>query len=186
MSIGNPVAGLISLAPMNALKDRLALAMEGPPKVTQSGLARAVKVAQSSVNGWLSGDSKSIRGGTLMMVARYLNVSPDWLANGKGQMRNTSLVESAIPVSVSTRRDAYAPEVIAEAEYWVRFEEGTGVQFQPVRRAERLMEFCQLVAESGGRLPPELAGQFIQLRQDAQGQDQHGNDASPRRRGKDK
>lgn len=68
------------------LKDRLKLAMDGPPKVQQVDLARAVGVAPPTVNDWLSGKSKSIRGQYLVKVARELGVSPDWLATGRGPM----------------------------------------------------------------------------------------------------
>lgn len=76
---------------MNAptlLKDRLELAMKGmdnPP--THAELARAAGVRQPSVHAWFSGGTKSLRGGTLLAVARALNVNPLWLDTGRGPMR---------------------------------------------------------------------------------------------------
>jgi len=76
------------------LKDRLRLAMDGPPRVPQVDLARACGVSGPTVNDWLSGKTQTIKGPYLLACARYLGVSADWLATGKGPMR--SLSESAI------------------------------------------------------------------------------------------
>lgn len=69
------------------LKDRLRLAMEGPPPVKQSALADACGISPVSVNDWLSGKSKSLRGKNLMAAANFLHVNPLWLASGRGPMR---------------------------------------------------------------------------------------------------
>lgn len=179
---------VISLAPMN-LKDRLAIAMEGPPRVTQASLARACKVSQPSVNDWLSGKSKTIRGATLLAVAKFLAVSPDWLATGKGPMRLNHTGQSsggASPhVPVSKLGEPLTAEVLAEAEYWVRFEEGSGAVFQPLRRAERLLELCREIAEAGGRLSPQRAAQLMAARaQELQGVGDEGRQLEERRRTK--
>lgn len=68
------------------LKDRLKLAMSSP-KVTNTALAAACKIAAPSVSDWLSGKTKSIEASNLLAAAKFLNVSPDWLAMGTGQMR---------------------------------------------------------------------------------------------------
>lgn len=73
--------------PESMLKDRLKAAMEGPPKVRQNALAKAVGVKPPTVNDWLSGKSQTIRGQYLVRVAKELGVSPDWLATGRGEMR---------------------------------------------------------------------------------------------------
>lgn len=84
---------------MNApplLKDRLALALssaEKPP--TQAELARAVGVKQPSVHAWFSGTTKSLRGSTLLAVARELNVRPQWLETGRGPMRPGGTVSAS-------------------------------------------------------------------------------------------
>ncbi len=54
--------------------------------LTQVELARACGVKPPSVNGWLSGKSKFLRGENLLKAARALRVSQDWLATGKGSM----------------------------------------------------------------------------------------------------
>lgn len=69
------------------MRERLAAAMDGPPPVSQAALARAVGIAQPTVNNWLSGQTKTIRGDLLILVANHLHVRPEWLANGTGPMR---------------------------------------------------------------------------------------------------
>lgn len=71
------------------LKDRLKAAMDGPPRVKQKDLAKAVGVSAPTVNDWLSGKSQSIRGQFLVRVAKELGVSADWLATGRGEMRSS-------------------------------------------------------------------------------------------------
>lgn len=70
------------------LKDRLKLAMSDP-KVTGKDLAKACKIKPPSVSDWLSGKTQSIEASNLLAAAKFLNVSPDWLASGVGQMRKT-------------------------------------------------------------------------------------------------
>jgi SOS-response transcriptional repressor LexA len=77
------------------LKDRLKLAMSDP-KVSGTALARACKVAAPSVSEWLSGKTKSLSATNLLAAAKFLKVSPDWLASGIGQMRKTYTFEPLI------------------------------------------------------------------------------------------
>jgi len=72
---------------MRTLKERLKLAMAGPPKVTQAALARACGIRAPSVNDWISGKTQTIEGQNLLIAADFLGVLPMWLATGKGQMR---------------------------------------------------------------------------------------------------
>lgn len=77
---------------MSTLADRLTMAMNAAG-VSQAELARACSVKPPSVNGWLSGKSKFLRGENLLKAAAALGVSQKWLATGEGLMRteaNTS------------------------------------------------------------------------------------------------
>lgn len=74
---------------MSTFKERLKLAMAGPPKVSQAALARACGVKAPSVNDWVSGKTKTIEGQNLLLAADFLQVAPLWLATGKGRMRKT-------------------------------------------------------------------------------------------------
>ena len=67
------------------LSERLRIAMS-ESGVSQADLARACGVKPPSVNGWLSGKAKFLRGENLLSAASALNVSQEWLATGKGQM----------------------------------------------------------------------------------------------------
>lgn len=154
------------------LKDRLAEAMTGPPKVTQAALARACKVAQPSVNDWLSGKSKTIRGAALLAAARHLRVSPDWLATGKGSRNlNTSdfsrshgpeVVGESHPIQMDAA-------ILAEAEKWMRFQERAVGELQPVRRAEGIIGLYYLIEQDGGHLTPEHAQELIDAARQKQG-----------------
>lgn len=67
------------------LAERLTTAMERSG-ITQAELARACGVKPPSVNGWLSGKSKYLRGENLLKAAAVLGVSQQWLATGEGPM----------------------------------------------------------------------------------------------------
>jgi phage repressor protein C with HTH and peptisase S24 domain len=69
------------------LAERMRLALAGPPKKTQTALAAACGVKPPSVNGWVSGESKTIEGANLLKAAAFLGVSAKWLAEGVGPMR---------------------------------------------------------------------------------------------------
>ncbi|QHE96831.1 LexA family protein [Pseudomonas cannabina] len=78
---------------MSTFKERLKLAMAGPPKVSQAALARACGVTAPSVNDWVSGKTKTIEGQNLLLAADFLQVAPLWLATGKGRMRKTDTAD---------------------------------------------------------------------------------------------
>lgn len=70
------------------LRERLKLAMSGPPKVTGRALATACGVKPPSVSDWLSGETKTMEGSNLIAAAEFLKVRPKWLAEGVGHMRD--------------------------------------------------------------------------------------------------
>lgn len=64
---------------------------------------------------------------------------------------------------------------LSEAEKWVRFEEARGVVYQPLRRAERMIELYKEIAAAGGVMPPELAEDIINaVRSRLQGERKNG------------
>lgn len=69
-----------------SLSERIKTAMD-QAGMSQVDLARAVGIKPPSVNGWLSGKAKYLRGENLLLAARALNVNQDWLATGTGPMR---------------------------------------------------------------------------------------------------
>jgi transcriptional regulator with XRE-family HTH domain len=73
---------------MNAttFAERLAAALDAA-NMTQADLARSVKITRSAVNQAMSGTSKGMRPGHLILTCRALNVRPEWLALGEEPMR---------------------------------------------------------------------------------------------------
>jgi len=69
---------------MKTLADRLSTAMKNA-NISQAELARLCGVKPPSVNGWLSGKSKFLRGENLLKAAEVLRVSEEWLATGQGE-----------------------------------------------------------------------------------------------------
>lgn len=85
---------------MTTLAERLRTVLDGPPKRSQVALARAVGVKPPSVSDWLNGRTKRLEGANLLAAARFLDVSPEWLANGRGPMR---LGPDAVPAKYRIR-----------------------------------------------------------------------------------
>ena len=84
--------------PINmSLSDRILQALREKHGASQAGLARHVGIKQPSVNGWVSGTTKAIKGDNLLKAAAYLGVTPDWLATGKGPMRPEEKGNSTTP-----------------------------------------------------------------------------------------
>lgn len=79
--------------------------------LTQVKLAQLSGVKQASISDLERGESKSYRGSTLVALSRVLNVSPEWLSQGKGVMerRDVPLSDEAVIVAQAWQR--LAPEV---------------------------------------------------------------------------
>lgn len=71
---------------MSTLQERINFAFERLPneKRNQSKLAAFCGVKPPSANDWFTGETKSMKAGTLAKAAEYLNVSEKWLRDGKG------------------------------------------------------------------------------------------------------
>lgn len=116
------------------LAERLTTAMERSG-ITQAELARACGVKPPSVNGWLSGKSKFLRGENLLKAAAVLGVSQQWLATGEGPMTaavapsgssNVELgpdVKGRVPlvswVQAGAWCEACTPVDVSEVERWL-------------------------------------------------------------------
>ena len=66
-------------------KDRLSAAMERK-KVKRTALANALEVSYVAIKKVLDGDTKSLTAANNAKAAAFLEVSPDWLATGEGDM----------------------------------------------------------------------------------------------------
>lgn len=68
---------------MKTLASRLRHALDVREK-SPAELARGIPTTESTVSQWLSGEIKSMRGSNLIGTSTFLNISPKWLAEGKG------------------------------------------------------------------------------------------------------
>lgn len=68
---------------MPSLADRLRERMQ-ETGITQAEIARACGIRPPSVNAWLSGETKNLKGKNLVITARLLGVNDAWLADGIG------------------------------------------------------------------------------------------------------
>ncbi len=69
---------------MNTFRDRLVEAMH-EKRVKQVQIKEAVGVSKGTVSNWVSGKT-SPDGVSILKIAKFLNVSVDWLATGEGGM----------------------------------------------------------------------------------------------------
>ena len=71
---------------MQTLIDRLKLALNASKLGSQRQLALQAKLRPATITRWMQGETKTIRQTDLEAVARVLDVSPDWLRTGEGEM----------------------------------------------------------------------------------------------------
>jgi len=69
---------------MNTLAERVKERMK-VMGLTNAQLALACKVSQPTTFNWASGKTKNIKGAPLLLAAKALGVTPEWLSTGKGQ-----------------------------------------------------------------------------------------------------
>ena len=86
---------------MNTLGQRIKQARQSrQPKMTQQQLADAVGVSRPAVTQWETGETRSLEGENLFLVARALGVTTDWLLYGTAPVaadpRSTRRVKVAV------------------------------------------------------------------------------------------
>lgn len=74
--------------------------------MTQQELAKHSRVSQATISDLETGESKSPTGTNLVSLAQSLDVSPDWLAEGKGDMER---MDDPLPI-----------EAVRMAREWLR------------------------------------------------------------------
>jgi transcriptional regulator with XRE-family HTH domain len=94
---------------MSTLADRIRAGL-AHAKISKAELARRCGVKQPSINGWLSGKAKFLRGENLLKAAAALGVSEQWLATGRGKM-----VDGAEPSPTAAEPDGVSEIRIALA-----------------------------------------------------------------------
>lgn len=92
----------------NSLSDRIKERLEATG-LNNAQLAAAAGVKQPTSFNWGSGKTKNIKGEPLLLAARALGVTPEWLSTGKGQkLRDTSFDPKEVTpqlVSEATQQD---------------------------------------------------------------------------------
>lgn len=96
-------------------KDRLKLAMSDAGDMSQSELARALKVKPQSVQKWVAGTTTPLNK-RIDQISRILGCSPGWLATGTGEYKlhgineirqtQASYLSSSEPVEIYFQMDA--------------------------------------------------------------------------------
>lgn len=117
-----------NLLTMTTFAERVRSAMEEAGH-TQSSLARAVGLTRASISFWLNGQTKEITGDNLLKAASALNVSPVWLAVGRGPMKDTgpaSQPDAAVPREGLAVRDSW-PFAVSRDDYEALSERDRGI-----------------------------------------------------------
>ena len=103
---------------VKTLKDRLIYARE-LRKLTQAELAKKSKCAQSAIGNVESGTRDSLR--NIVLVARALQTSPDWLYDGKGpeptQLETTYQYSNRVPLRPAITANASDNQTIDAVNY---------------------------------------------------------------------
>lgn len=159
-AIATPLCAWHSLPYMGTLADRLREAM-ADANINQSELARACRVKQPSVHGWLSGRAKFLRGENLLAAARVLGVNDEWLATGRGpKERGDTLSEvghfhEAYTQGQPVSRSATAPGYIRIPRLTVEVGAGGGTMVETETDVVEMLEVADWWAQQN--LPRDLS-----------------------------
>ena len=82
-------APISTASPQNTWHERLRVARTAL-NVSQTDLARAIKVTPPTVCEWESGKIQELKGANLFKVCHYLKIRQEWLLHGRGAMENTN------------------------------------------------------------------------------------------------
>lgn len=117
---------------MNTLAERLKEAMEDAA-VKQVDIARAAGIKPPSVADWLTGRTKNIRGANLVSVARFLNVSEAWLADGRLPKERELDSDWPFPKISKERYNSLTEAQRAGIEEWVAKQVDAYLGAEPVK-----------------------------------------------------
>jgi transcriptional regulator with XRE-family HTH domain len=149
------------------LKERLEIAMRGPPRVRAIDLARACNVRPPSVSDWLTGKTKRLEGANLLNAAKRLGVTPEWLATGKGpRYLNAPGSKTADNLTANRQTESQPltidPDILHEALTLLVFDEQTAGAYPPRSQSRRLADLYGRVAADGGKLTDAHNELFVQ------------------------
>lgn len=147
---------------MSTLKERLKLARNKADK-SQSEVAEHVGLRQASYSDLETGKSKS--SAKIYDIATYLNVNPEWLIKGEGQIKSPSIIRDEIAQAPTAQiKTGHNPNKVKIPFYDLRFSCGAGehssielveldkhLDFEPdfFKRRNLNPEFCKMFRASG-------------------------------------
>jgi transcriptional regulator with XRE-family HTH domain len=112
---------------MYTLKDRLTAALAAKPLGSQADLAKECGISSSAVSFWFGGKTKALRGKNLITAARYLDVEPSWINEGRSltPVRPSSQLADAdqyirIPFLLATNGDGATASPLAFRRDWLQ------------------------------------------------------------------
>ena len=126
--------------------------MRGPPVMGQAALARACGLSKPTVSNWLGGRTKDLKGPSLLAAAKALKVNPEWLASGKGPMRDESVKVESVSHSMSLDLDTF----IRAVKFMQRIAALHGATFDPLRDADLFLTAYAVEAQIGAGSPGNL------------------------------
>lgn len=94
---------------MSTLQERIRQAA-ADARISQSELARRLKLTRGAVSFWFNGVTKELAGENLIAAAQVLDVNPIWLSSGKGpklpdsQPLSPTFDKNVAPAAVGSRR----------------------------------------------------------------------------------
>jgi transcriptional regulator with XRE-family HTH domain len=108
--------------------------------LSQVDLAKTAKVAQGTISDLETGASKAPVGTNLVSIAQSLNVSPEWLATGKGPMTATDTPSTLSAQAIAVARDweTLAPEVREKVADMIRELASAARSFGPAIEDEKV------------------------------------------------
>lgn len=126
----------------------------------QAELVNRLNKDRRQVSAWKTA-GKGISDETAREIERVCRKPLGWMdgdSSGSAVTQKSGVVSDIGALSHLATPD---PDIVAEAERWVRFEEGAGRSYTAPERARRFAELYALVVADGGRLSPEHCEQII-------------------------
>lgn len=147
----------VQTANRKAVSDRLRLAIS-ETGMTLDAFTHAAKIPISSLKRWLSGTSDPAFS-SIMVVAEVAGVSLDWLATGKGAMRDASAAASFNPNAAPTKTQAFDPEIVHTVAWFLTEERGG----DPKLEADRFVILCDVLQNKSKDTDLKQAAEIVDL-----------------------
>lgn len=138
---------LLTSVDMSSLSDRLREALAdaqkkpSSEKINQAWLSRRVGISTAAMTKWFNGTTQALDGENLIKAAKALDISPEWLATGRGKKEVSNLgpaIQTPLrPVRAIDNPDEIEHDIFQMPRYTLRASCGTG---EPVFDIDELGE----------------------------------------------